>query len=47
MLADFVGTPCSIRKLDINGGYQSAGGFPGNWQNFNGITAGLGDSQIT
>jgi hypothetical protein len=30
-------TPCSIEGLSINGGYQSAGGFPINAQNFNGI----------
>jgi hypothetical protein len=47
MLADFVGTPCSIEGLTINGGYGSAGGFPGNWQNFNGInrwTGGFSDN---
>ena len=40
-------TPCSIEELTINGGYQSAGGFPINTQNFNGInrwTGGFSDS---
>jgi hypothetical protein len=40
-------TPCSIESLGINGGYQSSGGPPYNWQNFNGInrwTTGFSDS---
>jgi Carboxypeptidase regulatory-like domain len=30
-------SPCSIESLTINGGYQSAGIFPGHWQNFAGL----------
>src|SRR5579871_1118719 len=37
-IADQTAVPdCSIEGLTINGGYQSSGGFPGNWQNFNGV----------
>jgi len=36
-VADSTLTPCSIMELDINGGYQSTGGFPGNFQNFNAV----------
>lgn len=37
-IADQTAVPdCSIESLSINGGYQSSGGFPGNWQNFNGV----------
>ena len=47
-IADQPATPdCSIEGLGINGGYQSAGGYPGNWQNFNGInryTWGISDN---
>lgn len=47
-LADQPATPdCSIEGLGINGGYQSTGGFPGNWQNFNGLnryTWGISDN---
>jgi len=37
MISDPSTTPCSIEGLTINGGYGSAGGFPINAQNFNGI----------
>ena len=47
-IADQPATPdCSIESLGINGGYQSTGGFPGNWQNFNGLdryTWGISDN---
>jgi hypothetical protein len=46
-VADPSSTPCSIEGLDIRGGYQSTGGFPGNWQNFNAVnrtTRGFSDN---
>jgi hypothetical protein len=37
-IADQPSTPdCSIEGLGINGGYQSSNGYPGNWQNYNGL----------